>query len=115
MAIIDLIAAVKRQPPSPCDKFSCSARAKCAAELMACSSFRIYAETGAVHSPSYKYPERITKRNGPVFIGRPTPSREEYENLCRETKDSDEHLNEVAEDVVRAGMGSLTELQKVWR
>ncbi|MBP6015073.1 MAG: hypothetical protein KBA18_10685 [Kiritimatiellae bacterium] len=36
---------------APCDRYSCPARSRCAAELLACHALLIYVETGFAHDP----------------------------------------------------------------
>ena len=47
--------AYQAEPEAPCDRYSCAMKDKCAAELLACSSFRIYVEHGRVLNPAYTY------------------------------------------------------------
>jgi len=36
---------------APCDRYACTARKRCAAELLACNPLLIYVETGRAHDP----------------------------------------------------------------
>ena len=44
---------------APCDVYACQARARCAAEKLACNAMLIYVETGRAHNPrDYAPPTR---------------------------------------------------------
>ncbi len=47
-------------PDAPCDRYACTARSRCAAELLACHALLIYVETGRTHDPrDYAPPTRV--------------------------------------------------------
>jgi len=45
-ALADLLS-----PDAPCDRYACTARSRCAAELLACNAMLIYVETKRAHDP----------------------------------------------------------------
>ena len=47
----DHTLAALLSPDAPCDRYACSARKRCAAELLACNALLIYVETGRAHDP----------------------------------------------------------------
>ena len=72
----DLLAAIHAEPAPPCDAFSCSQRARCAAERLACTSFAHYVTTGQCKSPFILFPERVNTHNRAKWFGPPEPTRE---------------------------------------
>ena len=47
----DQALATLLSPDAPCDRYACTARKRCAAELLACNALLIYVETGRAHDP----------------------------------------------------------------
>ena len=47
----DHTLAALLSPDAPCDRYACPARARCAAERLACNAMLIYVETGRTHDP----------------------------------------------------------------
>jgi len=76
MNISSLIDAVGGVGLSPCDKFACAKRAQCSEQLMACSAFRHFVDTGRSCDPCIVFPARITQKQRPIHMREPMPSRD---------------------------------------
>lgn len=102
------------QPSAPCDKFACPSRSECSVSRLACSAFRIYAETGQALSPLYEYKERQKDGVEAKHVGRPTPSREIYIALQQDRPASEEAREATVKATLESGVSSLPELHRIW-
>lgn len=115
MSFKSLIDAVNKAGPSPCEKFKCGARSKCAEEKLSCSAFDVYAETGKSVDPLFVYRphgKKFVEKN----IGYPTPSREQFMEQNTDRNKSDEVRNELINGVISSALETANDgLMGVWR
>lgn len=81
----------------PCVRFDCKYRVRCAEELLACTAFRFYVETGRAHLPQLLFPERITRRQQPRLKTRPRLSSKVFQSLLRDDADVDVGVDELSD------------------
>ena len=73
------VAALSVQTGTPCDKFSCVERRRCADEKLACSAFRFYVTDGISSHPFivFSFPKKA--RDRPVVGSEAKPTAEIYQ------------------------------------
>ena len=111
----DFAAAIKRVGETPCDRYKCALRVKCATELLACSAFRWYVRTGKAASPNDYIPVRESPTDRRRYKDAPEPSREIYDRLAQDNEDGDDQKARVATRIVINGVESRTDVEIAWK
>lgn len=77
----DLLKALENEGQTPCKKFACVKFQQCADELLACTSFAYFVQTGrAVHPHNFVSP-RATGKDRLENVGAVHPTRELFDDI----------------------------------
>jgi len=114
MSMKDFVAAIAAEADTPCEKFACQFRAKCAAGPMACSAFRHYVRTGSVRNPCLDISHNVTQKTQPILRDHPLPSWAIFCDLDDENDLTPDKRAEKIELTVLEGISSRPELARVW-
>ena len=76
MSLDAFVKAIEAAGVTPCKKFDCGQISRCAEELLSCSAFAHYVETGTAIHPNIAVPQRTSSSAKNAFGDRPMPSRE---------------------------------------
>lgn len=63
---------------TPCAKFSCRNRSKCAEDVLACDAWGYYVKTGFAVHPMLVIPDRVSRRNQPKMGETIVATREKF-------------------------------------
>ena len=76
-----LSAALGSVGRAPCDKYACKNREKCASEMLACTAFRYFVQTGKSCNPKIEFPIRITQQSKPELRDFLTATRDIFDSM----------------------------------
>ena len=112
---VDLfINAIKQAGQSPCDQFKCEKRDRCSSELLACTSFRNFIETGIAVTPYMFFPIKVSKNISPRKLSRIKPTKEIYLSLNDINSTSEDEREKAVNTVVSGAIKSRSGLDSCW-
>ena len=108
------ISAIEQAGQSPCDKFKCEKRDQCSSELLACTSFRNFLETGNAVTPYMFFPIKVSKNLFPKKLSRIKPTKEIYLSLNDINSTSEDEREKAANAVVSGAIAGRSHLETCW-
>jgi hypothetical protein len=112
MNIDDLVGLLGAEV-TPCQKYRCPKRAKCAEERLACDAFLVYVDKGWALHPQLDL--KATRRlSNQVFGADIKPTRAKFKALDRECPPSDATREEEVYETLFRAAESRTDLDMAW-
>ena len=81
----DLLKALANEGQTPCRKFACPKFQMCADELLACSAFGYFVQTGRTLHPHHFVSPRATSKDRVKYVGEVHPTRELFDAIQHNT------------------------------
>lgn len=81
----DLLKALESEGQTPCRKFACPKFQMCADELLACSAFGYFVQTGRTLHPHHFVSPRATSKDRVKYVGEVHPTRELFDAIQHDT------------------------------
>lgn len=78
MTTTTVLKAIALASDTPCARYSCRMRQRCADELLACDAWNYYVEVGTAVNPQMQIPARITKQDRPYMGDQIIATREKF-------------------------------------